>query len=80
MAPENSIVGLVLLCPSLIIMPVLAYAKQRTGREMSSEALQADAVEAWVCSYLSLTLLAGDNSSNAAWCSNLQRDELQQGY
>lgn len=39
-------------------MPVLAYAKQRTGQQMGSEALRADAVETWVCSYLSLALLA----------------------
>jgi cation diffusion facilitator family transporter len=58
-APETSTVGLVLSILSLIIMPVLAYAKQRTGREMGSGALQADAVETWVCSYLSLALLAG---------------------
>lgn len=57
--PETSTVGLVLSVLSLIIMPVLAYAKQRTGRAMGSEALQADAIETWVCSYLSLALLAG---------------------
>ena len=33
--------------------------KQRTGREMGSRALVADAAETWVCSYLSLALLAG---------------------
>jgi cation diffusion facilitator family transporter len=57
--PENSTVGLVLSVVSLIVMPTLAYGKQRTGCEMGSEALQADAVETWVCSYLSLALLAG---------------------
>lgn len=57
--PESSTVGLVLSVVSLIVMPALAYGKQRTGREMGSEALQADAVETWVCSYLSLALLAG---------------------
>lgn len=57
--PDGSTVGLVLSVLSLLIMPALAYFKQRTGREMGSEALQADAVETWVCSYLSLALLAG---------------------
>jgi divalent metal cation (Fe/Co/Zn/Cd) transporter len=33
--------------------------KQRTGRQMGSRALVADAAETWVCSYLSLALLAG---------------------
>jgi divalent metal cation (Fe/Co/Zn/Cd) transporter len=58
-APDSSPVGLVLSILSLIIMPVLAYTKQYTGRELGSKALQADAVETWVCSYLSFTLLAG---------------------
>jgi cation diffusion facilitator family transporter len=57
--PEDSTVGLVLSVVSLLVMPALAYGKQRTGREMGSEALKADAVETWVCSYLSLALLAG---------------------
>ena len=44
---------------SLVVMPALAYAKQRTGRRMGSKALEADAMETWVCAYLSLALLAG---------------------
>jgi divalent metal cation (Fe/Co/Zn/Cd) transporter len=40
-------------------MPTLAYAKQRTGRALGSRALLADAVETWVCAYLSLALLVG---------------------
>jgi cation diffusion facilitator family transporter len=57
--PDRSAVGLVLSVLSLVIMPALAYMKQRTGREMGSRALVADAAETWVCSYLSLALLAG---------------------
>lgn len=57
--PDSSTVGLVLAAISLLIMPALAFFKQRTGREMGSEALKADAAETWVCSYLSLALLAG---------------------
>ena len=63
--PENSTVGLVLSVVSLLVMPALAYGKQRTGRAMGSAALQADAVETWVCSYLSLALLAGVGLSAA---------------
>ena len=58
-APERSTVGLVLSVLSLVIMPALAYMKQRTGRQMGSRALVADAAETWVYSYLSLALLAG---------------------
>jgi cation diffusion facilitator family transporter len=57
--PDRSAVGLVLSVLSLVIMPTLAWWKQRTGREMGSRALVADAAETWVCSYLSLALLAG---------------------
>jgi divalent metal cation (Fe/Co/Zn/Cd) transporter len=57
--PETSIVALALSAVSLIVMPVLAYLKGRTGREMGSRALVADSAETWVCSYLSLALLLG---------------------
>ena len=57
--PEPSRVGIVLALLSLAIMPALALLKQRTGREWGSRALLADAVETWVCSYLSLALLVG---------------------
>ena len=57
--PDRSPVGLVLSVLSLVIMPALAYSKQRTGRQMGSRALVADSAETWVCSYLSLALLAG---------------------
>ena len=57
--PDSSTVGVVLAVLSLGIMPILAWAKQRTGKEMGSRALQADAMETWVCSYLSLALLLG---------------------
>lgn len=57
--PETSTVGLILATLSLVVMPALAYAKQKTGRDMGSKALQADAVETWVCAYLSFALLAG---------------------
>lgn len=57
--PDTSTVGVVLSIVSLVVMPSLAYAKQQTGRALGSRALEADAVETWVCAYLSLALLAG---------------------
>ncbi|QIN81176.1 hypothetical protein GBA65_21850 (plasmid) [Rubrobacter marinus] len=57
--PDSSTVALVLSVLSLLIMPILAYLKGKTGREMGSRALVADSKETWVCSYLSLALLLG---------------------
>jgi divalent metal cation (Fe/Co/Zn/Cd) transporter len=57
--PENSPFGIGLAVASLIAMPTLATLKQRTGRAMGSRALEADAVETWLCAYLSATLLLG---------------------
>lgn len=68
--PDKTTVGLVLSVLSLAIMPTLALLKQRLGREMGSRALQADAIETWVCSYLSLALLLGVGFNEAfgwAW-------------
>jgi divalent metal cation (Fe/Co/Zn/Cd) transporter len=57
--PGESPIGIVLAIASLIVMPVLAISKQRTGREMGSKALMADAIETWLCAYLSAALLLG---------------------
>jgi divalent metal cation (Fe/Co/Zn/Cd) transporter len=67
--PESSAVAFVLPAVSLVIMPVLAYLKGRTGREMGSRALLADSVETWVCAYLSVALLAavGLNAAFGWW-------------
>lgn len=56
---EESTVGIVLAAVSLGVMPLLAYLKQKTGRALGSRALESDAVETWMCSYLSVVLLAG---------------------
>jgi divalent metal cation (Fe/Co/Zn/Cd) transporter len=57
--PESSPIGIALASVSLVVMPVLALAKHRTGKALDSRALVADAKETFVCSYLSLSLLAG---------------------
>ena len=57
--PSSSPVGIVLSVVSLVVMPVLAWAKGIVGRQMGSRALVADAAETWVCSYLSFALLLG---------------------
>lgn len=57
--PLASPAGIILASVSLVVMPVLALAKHRAGKALNSRALVADAKETFVCSYLSLTLLAG---------------------
>ncbi len=57
--PQESPVGFVLACLSLVVMPALALAKHRTAKKLGSRALAADAKETAVCSYLSLTLVLG---------------------
>jgi len=58
-APERSLVGLTLLALSAIVMPVLARAKRRVARAMTSRALEADAMQTSLCAYLSVIALAG---------------------
>lgn len=57
--PQESLVGLVLACLSLVVMPALALAKHRTAKKLGSLALAADATETAICSYLSLALVLG---------------------
>lgn len=55
----ESPVGIALAAVSLAVMPALALAKQRLARRLKSSALASDAMETWICSYLSLVLLVG---------------------
>ena len=57
--PRPSIIGIVLAATSLIVMPLLARAKRRVAREISSGAMAADAKQTEFCMYLSAILLAG---------------------
>lgn len=56
---EESRVGIAVTALSLLVMPVLAWAKLRTARALGSAALRADAYETLTCAWLSLTTLAG---------------------
>ncbi len=57
--PRPSVVGIVLAVASLIVMPLLAKAKRKVAREISSGAMAADAKQTEFCMYLSAILLAG---------------------
>ncbi len=56
---EPSAIGILVAIASLIIMPILAQQKYRTGKNINSKALIADAKETLVCSWLSVALLLG---------------------
>ncbi len=57
--PERSVVGIAILALSAIVMPVLARAKGRVARRLSSRALVADATQTSLCAYLSVIALVG---------------------
>lgn len=56
---EHSPVGLAIATLSLIVMPGLAWLEFRTGRELGSKSVQADAKQLLLCIYLSGTVLIG---------------------
>jgi divalent metal cation (Fe/Co/Zn/Cd) transporter len=56
---RESELGIVLTAISLVVMPLLGWAKLRTAAALGSGALRADAYETITCSWLSLTTLMG---------------------
>ena len=57
--PETSAAGIALAAASLVVMPLLAIAKQRTGRAMGTATVVADSAQTWLCTSLSAVLLVG---------------------
>src|SRR2546425_8783046 len=58
-APAHSIPGIILVCVSLVVMPILSRKKKKVARELVSAAMRADAKQTDFCVYLSSILLAG---------------------
>lgn len=59
-APDTSVVSMVLLVTSIIVMPLLAAAKERVARQLGGDPLiLADAAETRICVLLSLSTLLG---------------------
>jgi len=56
---EHSPVGIGIAVASLVTMPALAWIQFRTGRELGSRSVQADARQLLLCMYLSGTVLIG---------------------
>lgn len=57
--PDVSPVGIVLTGASIVIMPLLAWVKMRTGRAMGSRLVMADAAETRLCAWLSVSTFVG---------------------
>lgn len=57
--PDISIVGLIVTAASVVIMPLLAVAKRRTGRALGSRLVLADAAETQLCALLSVSTFVG---------------------
>lgn len=56
---EPSALGIGLAVSSLVVMPLLVWAKRRTGRELRSATVVADSTQTLLCTYLSAILLVG---------------------
>lgn len=52
-------VGVAVAATSVVVMPLLVWAKRRTGRELGSATVVADSTQTLLCTYLSAVLLAG---------------------
>ena len=57
--PDASPVGIALTAVSLVVMPILARAKQRVAVALDSRAARADSAQTLACAWLSAVVLAG---------------------
>jgi len=57
--PGQSVPGLAVTAAALIVMPVLAVAKRRTGRQLGNRTLVADSAETAFCALTSAAALLG---------------------
>ena len=57
--PEHSPLGIGITALSLLVMPLLAWYESRTGRELGSKSVVADAKQLLLCVYLSGAVFLG---------------------
>jgi divalent metal cation (Fe/Co/Zn/Cd) transporter len=58
-APDESVIGIAIASLSLVVMPLLVRAKRRVAKAIGSRALDADATQTALCTWLSAILLGG---------------------
>ncbi|MEV6595607.1 cation transporter [Actinoplanes sp. NPDC051346] len=56
---DTSPVGIAIAATSVVVMPLLVWAKRRTGRELGSATVVADSTQTLLCTYLSVIVLVG---------------------
>jgi len=64
--PDPSIPGIIIAIASIVVMPLLAWQKSKTGKQISSRALVADSKETLACAFLSVALLIGLGANQLA--------------
>ena len=57
--PDPSIIGIMIAIASIIAMPLLFYAKYKTGKSLESKSLVADSKQTLICLFMSISLLIG---------------------
>lgn len=58
-APDATLFGIAVLVLSAVVMTLLARSKRKIARELSSNALKAEAKQTSLCAYLSIIALGG---------------------
>jgi divalent metal cation (Fe/Co/Zn/Cd) transporter len=56
---DPSPLGIGIAAVSVVVMPLLVWAKRRTGRELGSATVMADSTQTLLCTWLSLVVLLG---------------------
>ena len=57
--PRESTAGIVVTAAALVVMPLLAWAKRRLGKQLNNAVLVAEATETALCALLSGAALMG---------------------
>jgi divalent metal cation (Fe/Co/Zn/Cd) transporter len=67
--PDETLVGILLACGSVVFMPILGIAKQRIADRLGSAATRGEGRQNMLCAYLAGALLVGllGNAWLAAW-------------
>jgi divalent metal cation (Fe/Co/Zn/Cd) transporter len=67
--PDETIVGILLACGSVVLMPMLGVAKQRIADQLGSPATRGEGRQNLLCAYLAGALLVGllGNALFGAW-------------